>query len=107
APHHLQDQHIGRHWLAHAHRPRDDRGRRVDEPAAAARSDHEPSLGPLTSFVEPIMTVSTRIRACAVVATLVAVAACDDKQKAQVPTAPISVAPDAVSAYVAASNTNP
>jgi len=53
------------------------------------------------------MTVSTRIRACAVLATLVAVAACDDKQKAQVPTAPISVAPDAVSAYVAASNTNP
>ena len=40
-------------------------------------------------------------------AALVVAAACDDTRPEQLPTAPLSVASDAVSAYVAVSNANP
>lgn len=48
----------------------------------------------------------TRFPAVALLAVLTAACA-DDKPRQLIPTAPVGVAPDAVSAYVAVSNTNP
>ncbi|HMC57190.1 MAG TPA: hypothetical protein VKH19_18570 [Gemmatimonadaceae bacterium] len=54
------------------------------------------------------MPVLTRIRALALLAAMTAVSACsDDKKAVQLPTAPMVVAPTAVSAYLAVSNANP
>jgi hypothetical protein len=53
------------------------------------------------------MNVTTRFRALALLSVLTGAAACDDAKPVQLPSAPASVAPDAVSAYVAVSNGNP
>ena len=53
------------------------------------------------------MSAFNRLNAIALLTALAAVSACDDSRSVAVPTSPMGVAPGAVSAYIAASNTNP